>query len=200
MNWRSWRTVKVLVGSDGHGQSSSRSSRAIVTRRSTCLFWVRLSGRRTWSSTSGARTMRSHWDRSTGAARRAGVLGDRFADARAVDMDPAGAGPEACSCSATKDGRGSRHAEASCEDRPDVIERGIGRRRRAPRPRRGLECPRHRGRPAAAGSRRAAGGRAGAAGSAEGDRGDPRRTCAPGPSGRPPAAARSRGSSGRCVA
>jgi Ca-activated chloride channel family protein len=55
-------------GKAGHGWSSESRSRAISMRRSTRLAVERGSGRRMWSSTSGARLRRSHWERSSRGA------------------------------------------------------------------------------------------------------------------------------------
>src|SRR4029077_11548526 len=63
------------VDAGGHDRSSSRSSRAIVTRRSTPFWCARVSGRLIWSSTSGESAIRSHCERSS-----AGVAGSASAN------------------------------------------------------------------------------------------------------------------------
>ncbi len=85
-----------LVGHDG---SSSSRSRAMAIRRSTRLAVALASGRRMWSSTSGARSIRSHWERSSrtsgtgdggaiaaSGAGAAGAVGAGRASAKVVDI------------------------------------------------------------------------------------------------------------------
>src|ERR1019366_9542624 len=79
--------VAVRADVEVHDGSSSRSSRAIAIRRSTLLLRWRVRGRRPWSSTSGTRTARSHWERSTGGVSGAGFIG-------AAGMAPGGGAEE----------------------------------------------------------------------------------------------------------